>query len=117
MLSRCCVCGREIGSPGRESPVYCREHRHYARRDDMILQNISLEDTFRIVTAILIRARDDYILNADGQRSDAEVFFKSNWAQIMTNGELNAELTLRELDRRIYELKQTGEYFERAEWE
>ena len=117
MKSICCICGVPIESEGRDTPIYCEEHRHYARQDDLILQNISLNDTFGICAAILQRARDDYIYDADGQRSDAEVFFRSNWAQIITNGALNAEYVIAELNRRIDELNRIGINTERTEWQ
>ena len=115
MKSVCCICGAPIESEGRDTPIYCEEHRHYAKQDNEILKNISLNDTFGICAAILQRARDDYIFDADGQRSDAEWFFRSNWAQIITNGTLNAELVIAELDRRIDELNRTGINTERTE--
>lgn len=108
MKSVCCICGAQIKSEGRDTPIYCEEHRHYAKQDNEILKNISINDTFGICAAILQRARDDYIFDADGQRSDAEWFFRSKWAQIITNGTLNAELVIAELDRRIDELNRIG---------
>ena len=102
-------------SEGRDTPIYCGKHRHCIKQDNMILQNISIYDTFSIAAAILQRARDDYIYDADGQRSDAEWFFRSNWAQVITNCELNADYVLAELDRRIDELNRTGINTERTE--
>ena len=109
MKSWCCICGEPIESEGRDTPIYCEEHRHYTQRDDMILQNLSLNDTFSICAAILQRARDDYIFDAEGQRSDAEVFLRGNWAQVITNGTLDAERAIAELDRRIDELNRVRE--------
>ena len=105
MKGVCCICGKAIESTGREAPIYCERHRQYAKRDSEILQNISLNNAFSIAAAIFQRARDDYILDVENQRSDAEWFLRSNWAQVLTNGELNAELTISELDRRIDGLK------------
>lgn len=116
-IGECLICGEPIFVHGRETPIYCRKHRSHAQHDSEILQNITIEETFRIATAILIRARDDYILNADNQRSDAEVFFRSNWAQIITNGELNADELLKELDRCAYEFREFGKYPERTQRE
>ena len=104
MRSWCCICGAPIESDGRDTPVYCEEHRRYAEQDNMILQNLSLNDTFSICAAILRRASEDYIYDVDGQRSDAEWFFRSNWAQVITNGALDADLAITELNRRIDEL-------------
>ena len=83
----------------------------------MILQNLSLNDTFSICAAILQRARDDYLFDAEGQRSDAEWFFRSNWAQVITNGTIDAEFVITELNRRIDELNRVREDTEQREWE
>lgn len=115
MKSWCYICGTPIESEGRDTPIYCEKHRHYVKYDDLILRNLSLNDTFGICAAILQRARDDYIYDADGQRSDAEVFLRGNWAQIITNGTLDAELVIAELDRRIDELNRTGNNTEQEE--
>ena len=117
MKSECCICGAPIESEGRDTPIYCEEHRHYTQRDDMILQNLSLNDTFSICAAILQRARDDYLFDAEGQRSDAEWFFRSNWAQVITNGTIDAEFVIAELNRRIDELNRVREDTEQREWE
>lgn len=115
--TECYICGEEIKYRSRNAPIYCPRHRSEAKRDSQIIKHINLEKTFEIVAAILHRAKEDYITNDDNQRSDAEVFFKSNWAQIMTNGALVPELVFEELDRRIYELDQIREDIERTEWE
>lgn len=117
MKSVCCICGAPIESEGRDTPIYCEEHRRYTQRDDMILQNLSLNDTFSICAAILQRARDDYLFDAEGQRSDAEWFFRSNWAQVITNGTIDAEFVIAELNRRIDELNRVREDTEQREWE
>lgn len=101
MESRCLICGAPTFEKGRDAPAYCPKHRAYAKADRIILRNIDLDATFRICYAILQRAKDDYVFNSDNQRSDAEVFFKSNWAQIITNGELDPDAVIKELDRRI----------------
>ena len=114
MKSWCCICGTPIESEGRDTPIYCEKHRRYTKRDDMILQNLSLNDAFNICAAVLQRARDDYILDIDGQRSDAEWFLRSNWAQIITNGTLNADAVIAELNRRRNELKRARENTEQG---
>ena len=106
MKSWCCICGVPIESEGRDTPIYCQRHQHYAKKDNAILQNLSLNDTFSICAAILQRARDDYIFDADGQRRDAERFFRSNWMQIITNGTFDAEFVIAELNRRIDEINE-----------
>ena len=68
-------------------------------RCTLIIQNITMEQTVTIVSEILKRARDDYIYDYDNQRSDAEVFLRGNWAQILTNGALEVEAVFKELDR------------------
>lgn len=115
MHSRCCVCGKPIRNKGRDTPIYCEEHRDHALRDRAILQSLTLEDTFRIIYAALIRARDDYVLNADNKRKDAARFFRSNWAQILTNGELDPDAVFKELDRYVYEFEELGTNPERAQ--
>ena len=115
MKSECYICGAPINSAGRDTPIYCNKHMGYAKRDAKVLQDISLDATFALTRAILQRARDDYILNVDNQQSDARVFFRSNWAQVLTNGELDPDRVLAELDRRIYELDGNTEDSERTE--
>lgn len=102
---QCFICGESI-SYGRDAPAYCERHKDHAKQDDRAIQNMDFDATIRIVCAIFERAREDYIFNIEGQRSDAEVFFRSNWAQVLTNGALHPEAVIRELDRCRYELGQ-----------
>lgn len=79
--SKCFICGAPIYSHGTDTPIYCKEHKAYAEQDNDALNDIPYEILFTLITGIFLRARDDYIYNADNQRSDAEVFLKGNWAQ------------------------------------
>lgn len=117
MKSTCYICGAPIASDGRDTPIYCTKHMKYAEKDAEILRNLSLNDTFSLCAGILRRAKEDYIYNIKEQRSDAEWFFRSAWAQTITNGALDPDKAIEELDRRIDELKRTGVNTERTEWE
>lgn len=101
-IGRCIICGREIRSSDyRDVPIYCKEHRAYADKDDEILQNAPMELLFSLIAGIFIRARTDYITNDDGQRSDAEVFLRSVWAQDLSLSVFDADELLERMDEDI----------------
>ena len=99
---RCIICGRETTSPDyRDVPIYCKEHRAYADKDDEILQTASEELLFSLIVGIFIRARIDYLTNADGMKSDAEVFLRSAWAQELSMSGFDANKVIEMMDEEI----------------
>lgn len=85
--SRCLICGRPIYSTKQAwTPIYCWEHREYAKRDDEIIANAPMELLQDLIVAIFFRAREDYVANISGQRSDAEIFVRSSWGQKLSMG-------------------------------
>ena len=77
----CYICGKPVYAHSNNVPIYCYEHRAYAERDQKILDEAPKELLFSLIAGIFLRAREDYVTNANNQRSDAEVFFKGAWAQ------------------------------------
>lgn len=78
----CLICGKAISAPDyRDVPIYCEEHRAYADKDNKILDEAPMELLFSLITGIFWRAREDYLIDVDGQREDAEIFLRSSWAQ------------------------------------
>ena len=99
---RCIICGKETISPDyRDVPIYCEEHRAYADKDDEILKTAPKELLFFLIRGIFIRARIDYMTNADGMKTDAEVFFRSLWAQDLSLSEFDATEVLKQMDEDI----------------
>ena len=82
--SPCYICGKPAYSSGYDTPLYCAEHRMYAKSDDAILSNMPRDLMLCLVSGIFERARDDYISNADNERANAEKFLKSEWAQTLS---------------------------------
>lgn len=89
--SRCFVCGRPVYSHGIETSIYCKEHKHYADKDNAVFDDVPPELLYPLISGIFIRAREDYIFNADGKRSDAEVFLRSQWAQDLSVAGFNVD--------------------------
>lgn len=108
---RCIVCGKETRSDDyRDVPIYCEEHRNHIQQDSRIIEEAPLELYFALVTQIFIRAREDYLYNSDGMRSDAEVFFRSEWAQILSVSGYDPGKLIEMLDEEIeYGLEQDHE--------
>lgn len=77
----CFICGKPVYAHSNNVPIYCYEHRAYAKRDQQILDEAPKELLFSLIAGIFLRAREDYLTNAQNQRSDAEVFLKGIWAQ------------------------------------
>jgi len=93
--STCLICGKPIYSKTMaETPIYCYEHRAYAKADDKIIEEAPMELLFVLIAEIFQRAKDDYINNTDGQRSDAEVFMRGSWAQELSYEGFDAEAVL-----------------------
>ena len=96
------ICGRETSSDDyRNAPIYCEEHRAYADMDDEILRTAPMELLYSLIMGIFIRARIDYMTDEDGQKSDAEVFLRGEWAQQLSMSEFNAEELLDRMDKEI----------------
>lgn len=99
---RCIICGKEVfSSDYRDVPIYCEEHKAYADEDDEILKNAPIELLFSLVASIFTRARADYLTDEDGQRSDAEVFLRSVWAQDLSLSVFDADEVLQRMDEEI----------------
>ena len=99
--SKCFICGKPIYSRGRDVPVYCEEHRAYSERDSQLLERAPRELLFSLVSAIFLRAREDYIFNTDGKRNDAEVFLRSAWAQELSLQGFDVETLMEQLNEEI----------------
>lgn len=99
--SKCFICGKPVYSNGNDITLYCEEHREYAERDAQILREAPTEMLFGLIASIFIRARDDYLYDTDGNREDAEEFFRSTWAKELSMWEFNADEALRLLDEVI----------------
>ena len=105
--SKCYICGTPIYSHGVDTPIYCKEHRAYAEQDSQALNDIPYEILFSLIAGIFLRARDDYIYNADNQRRDAEIFLKGDWAQELSIQGFDVKKVFESLDEVIDELRQT----------
>ena len=98
--SRCIICGKTIYRKGNDDvPIYCDEHRAYAKTDSDVIQQAPKELLFGLVAGIFLRAREDYVYNAEGQRQDAEMFLRSQWAQDLSGDGFNVESLFALLDR------------------
>lgn len=99
-ISRCVICGKKISRKNR-SYAYCEEHRASAKADDKILDEMPYELMFALIAGIFERAREDYMTDSDGKRTDAEVFFKGDWAQTLSLSAFDPEAVLSEMDEEI----------------
>ena len=97
----CIVCGAPIYSYNREMPIYCYKHRDHAKKDTDIINEAPHELLFSLIAGIFLRAREDYIENADNQRTDAEVFLKGNWAQELSLQGFDAEKLMEQLQEEM----------------
>ena len=93
----CLICGKPI----KHDEVYCDEHKDYAKRDDKIIQEMPLELMFSLIMGVFARARQDYIQNPEGQRSYAEAFLRSEWAQLLSLSGYDPEKLIQMLDEEI----------------
>ena len=96
--SKCIICGKPAYGHGAETPIYCKEHRAYANRDEEVLDNMPYELLFSLIESIFEKARMDYIYNTDGYRRDAERFLKSEWAQTLSGCGYSVEKCFEALD-------------------
>ena len=71
------------------------------RTFDEIFRTMPRELMLDLVAAIFLKARSDYITNADGKRRDAEIFFRSDWAQELSLKGFEPENVLRMMDEEI----------------
>lgn len=99
--SVCVVCGKPVYGYKREAPIYCFEHRYYSERDREAIENMPTELLFCLIQGIFERARIDYMTNEDGQRSDAEVFLRGEWAQELSLSKFDADEVIRLMDEEI----------------
>ena len=95
---KCFICGKPVYAHSGETPLYCYEHRAHADMDDKIFDEAPRELLFTLIAGIFLRAREDYIKDMDGQRTDAEVFLRGNWAQMLSVDGFDAEKVLEMLD-------------------
>lgn len=100
---RCLVCGKPIYSHGSEVPIYCLEHRAHLKKDDEVFEKMPRELLFSLIAGIFLRAREDYVTNADNQGSDAEVFLRSEWAQQLSLSSFDADAVIEQMDKEINE--------------
>ena len=101
--SVCFVCGKTVYGHGRDVPLYCEEHRAHAKHDDEVFNKAPKELLFSLVAGIFLRAREDYLTNTEGQRSDAAVFLKGQWAQSLSVDGYDADALMRLLDEELYD--------------
>lgn len=93
----CLICGKPVG----KTKAYCKEHNEYAEHDNKIIEDAPFEVLFCLIEGIFERARDDYIYDTDGERSDAEWFFRSEWAQELSLSKFDPEAVLKQMDEEI----------------
>lgn len=99
--SACIICGKPVYAHKQDAPIYCYEHRNESIHDQQILDEMPHELLFCLIQGIFERAREDYLTNAEGQKSDAEVFFRGEWAQILSMSEFDAEELIKQMDEEI----------------
>ena len=99
--SKCIICGKPTYAYKKEAPIYCYEHRIHAAQDRYVIDNMPTELLFCLIQGIFERARIDYLTNEDNQRSDAEAFLKSPWAQALSLSYFDAEEALKQMDEEI----------------
>ena len=98
---QCLICGKPVYSRQGDTPIYCYEHREQSIRDEQILDEAPKELLFCLIQGIFERAREDYLTNIDNQASDAEVFLRSEWAQLLSLSEFDAEEVIKRMDEEI----------------
>lgn len=94
---KCLVCHKDIPYP----MIYCEEHRQCVEEDDKIIREAPQELLFSLIAGIFLRAREDYIFNTDGQRSDAEVFLRNEWAQELSLSGFDPDKLIEIMDEEI----------------
>lgn len=99
--SNCIICGKPVYAHNNDAPIYCYEHRNERMRDQQILDEAPKELLFCLIQGIFERAREDYMTNTEGQKSDAEVFFRGEWAQILSMSEFDADELIKQMDEEI----------------
>lgn len=97
----CFICGKPVYSNNNNIAVYCEEHKAYAEIDSKMINEAPMELLFGIIASIFIRARDDYLFNTDGNREDAEKFFRSQWAKELSLWSFDADEAIAMLDEVI----------------
>lgn len=101
--SKCAICGRPINRPNRSWLAYCLDHKAYAELDDKVLDDMPFELMLDLIMGVFQRAREDYMYDIDGKRSDAEVFFRSEWAQLLSLSRFDPEDVLKQMEEeRMY---------------
>ena len=114
---KCVICGAPTYNITEDTPIYCMEHRKYAEQDNKILDEAPRELLFSLIAGIFLRARNDYLTNADCQHTDAKVFFKSEWAQELSLSGFDAQLVLDQLDEEIEDgVQATTTIYARNKW-
>lgn len=68
---------------------------------DEILDEMPLELFFALVRGIFVRARVDYLYDSDGARRDAEVFFRSSWAQKLSLSAFDPDQVIKQMNEEI----------------
>lgn len=96
-MNRCIKCGKPIG----KTMAYCDEHRCCAEQDDKIIEDAPLELLFSLIEGVFERAKIDYVLNSEGERSEAEWFLRSEWAQTLSLSGYDPDKLIEMLDEEI----------------
>lgn len=107
--SKCIICGKPVYSREGDAPIYCEEHSYVSKADSEIISNAPMELMFGLIAGIFERARQDYIFNAEGNKKDAETFFRGRWAQDLSMSKFDADECLKRMDEEIHELERDRE--------
>ena len=99
--SKCIICGKPTYAYKQEAPIYCFEHRAHSERDRRLIEEMPLELLFCLIQGIFERARIDYLTNEENQRKDAEIFFRGQWAQILSLSEFDPDKVIEYMDEEI----------------
>lgn len=115
MQGSCIICGR----PVVESHIYCDIHSEEGNKADAkVLDEMSFDTMMLLIEGVFRRARADYLLDSNGQRADAEKFFRSDWAQKMCLSRFDPDEVIAIMDEEIeYGLTRATVYPNRDEWE
>lgn len=68
---------------------------------DEIFKNMSFNAMFLLIEAVFMRARTDYMFNIDGKSRDAELFFRSAWAQTLSLSMFDPDDVLKQMDKEV----------------
>lgn len=111
--NRCLICGKPTGV----YRIYCEEHRAHAEADDKIIEEAPMEVLFSLIAGIFMRAKLDYMHGEYGDKCDAEVFLRSEWAQELSLSHFDADELITQLDEEIENgLGSAGKHLNHEQW-